>query len=201
MSKKRKTGDIELILLPAKRPKKLNLQCIRCDKQLDIHTMEPNNAASFPCVHKGVVFRSSGQFGSSILDCGVGIPGGYQSDIQIILCDDCIEKNGDRINTMTDERTVMVEYTDKLNKGRQIVTEWSDYRTWNDMKKEVEKQHKARMRELKKDKEAYAHYLDRVAFNEAKTDKERKAISERMAARTNETKRRAVSGAYSVKNK
>jgi transcription elongation factor Elf1 len=143
MSKK-KTAEIELILLPKKNPpKKLNLQCIRCDKKLEIDNHGGFNAHVFPNVYYGVVLRSSGQYGSTVLDCGVGIPSGYHDEIQIIICDECIIKLGNRINMWTQPRDVITRHTDKLNKGLQRSTKWSDYVTYNDDQNALKKNNKA----------------------------------------------------------
>ena len=63
----------------------MNKKCICCKKKLEVlHNHE--NAASFPCVSGAVVFRSSGQYGSRLID---GSP-----EIQVLICDQCLlEKN------------------------------------------------------------------------------------------------------------
>lgn len=72
----------------------MHLQCIRCDKILSADY--GTNYADFPSVNDGVVFRSSGQYGSAVLDQMV--PPGWHSGVQIILCDECMVSQGHRID-------------------------------------------------------------------------------------------------------
>lgn len=70
--------------------------CIKCNKELGV-CFEHDNAAVFPNVSGGVAFRSSGQYGSTVWDCaGRGI----ESDIQIVVCDDCLKENSKDIQTI-----------------------------------------------------------------------------------------------------
>lgn len=70
----------------------MNKKCIICDKLLDQQSPS-KNAAEIPMIWDGVVFRSSGQFGSRLNDCNY--------EIQIIICDQCLIEKISRIDTIT----------------------------------------------------------------------------------------------------
>src|ERR1035437_9573502 len=88
-------------------PKKLRSTCLCCGKKLQIDGITGTNAESYPTIYGGVVFRSSGQFGSTVLDSGVGIPSGWETEIQIIICDKCLVKKAEIINTRKNRRSVI----------------------------------------------------------------------------------------------
>jgi len=88
-------------------PNGLISECLVCRKQLDYDWN--GNAERVPSVYDGVVFRSSGQFGSRVLDCGVSIPQGFQADVQIIICDECLIANAHRVNARRGLRPVLSE--------------------------------------------------------------------------------------------
>lgn len=110
-------------------PKALNCQCLVCNKKLNaIVTLTTSNAEVYPSVSGGVVFRSSGQYGSTILDCGVGIPTPFETEVQIIICDECLLKKSKIVNTRKNKRAVIVR-----GSYRDSVAEWSDYSSFKEM--------------------------------------------------------------------
>lgn len=107
-------------------PAALKTICICCDKKLTVDRHGTANAQQYPCVSDGVVFRSSGQYGSTVLDCGVGIPEGWEYEVQIIVCDECMIKKASIINAMKNSRCVY--------NGRKVV-EFAEYDTFENLRK------------------------------------------------------------------
>lgn len=75
----------------------MNRKCIICDKLLEQQSPS-KNAAEFPMIWDGVVFRSSGQFGSRLNDCN--------HEIQVIICDQCLIERIKNIDTIQGEKSV-----------------------------------------------------------------------------------------------
>ena len=75
----------------------MNRKCIICKKLLQQQN-PTKNAADFPMIWDGVVFRSTGQFGSRLNDCN--------HEIQIIICDQCLIERLKLIDTIKGERVV-----------------------------------------------------------------------------------------------
>lgn len=110
--------------------KKLNSVCLCCGKKLEADSMTGTNAEEYPIIYGGVVFRSSGQFGSTVLDCGVGIPPEWEAEIQIIICDECLVNKADIVNTRKNKRGVI----ERRSHGDYPV-QWSDYGTFAELRK------------------------------------------------------------------
>ena len=113
----------------------MNTKCIACGKNLDSDRDDEerdSDATCYPIIYSGIVFRSSGQFGSRILD-------NIHDDnieIQIIICDQCIiEKN---------EMADMVIQTKRLK-----IEKESEYRKFTD--EYDKKQREYIIAQLKKD--------------------------------------------------
>ena len=123
---KRKTIEVKQHV--KKIPTKLNAICLVCDKKLEVDKATGMNAQTYPIVYKGVVFRSSGQYGSTVLDCGVGIPRGWEPEIQIIVCDECLLKKNKIVNAFKNKRTVIEQ-----RPFRDVAVEWSDYATFEEL--------------------------------------------------------------------
>src|SRR4051812_2798917 len=81
--------------------------CLVCKKPLEVDSHSGVNGETYPMVYGGVVFRSDGQYGSTVLDCGAGIPAGWENGIQIIVCDKCLVENAGIINAFRNKRTVI----------------------------------------------------------------------------------------------
>lgn len=109
--------------------------CLVCGKKLECSDAE--NAESYPVVYEGVVFRSSGQFGSKILDCGFGIPSGWESEVQIIVCDACLIKKAKTVNTRKNKRAVI-----ERRAFADVAVNWSDYSTFQEMRKDAKKMYR-----------------------------------------------------------
>tara|TARA_Y100000310_G_C20011053_1_gene502959 strand:+ start:117 stop:518 length:402 start_codon:yes stop_codon:yes gene_type:complete len=93
----------------------MNIKCISCGKELeeDRHS-EKENAHFFPAVWGGVVFRSTGQFGSRVKDC-IPCGGGINEpeEIQIIVCDQCLLEKSKQVDCIVNYKEVKTaEYAD-----------------------------------------------------------------------------------------
>lgn len=62
------------------------LNCICCKRVLKAEPTE--NPLVIPPVYSGIVFRSTGNFGSTVFD---PMPIGAEEILQIIICDECIK--------------------------------------------------------------------------------------------------------------
>lgn len=82
------------------------VRCLSCDKSLPFEGIESGplisqNAAMHPLVYGGIVFRSSGQFGSRLLD---PIDSADRA-LQIIICDQCLIQHKARVQPLVTEHT------------------------------------------------------------------------------------------------
>lgn len=118
-----------------KNDPKFKPTCICCGKKLEADKGSAANAEAYPIVYEGVVFRSSGQFGSKVLDCGVGIPSGWSPEVQIIVCDKCLLKKANTVNTRTNKRAVI-----ERRAFSDVAVEWSDYSTFAELNKTRKKE-------------------------------------------------------------
>lgn len=68
--------------------------CFGCGKELQIEPVD--NPATIHPVYGGLVFRSLGNYGSTVFDPISPRFGGYKGDslLQIVICDDCVTKEG-----------------------------------------------------------------------------------------------------------
>ena len=64
--------------------------CICCDKKLDAELSD--NPVVISPVYGGIIFRSTGNYGSSIFD-----PITEEEILQIVICDDCIRNKIKRV--------------------------------------------------------------------------------------------------------
>lgn len=66
--------------------------CFSCNKPLE---EEPcGDPLTIHPIYGGLIFRSNGNFGSTIFD---PMPIGIEEMLQIIICDDCIKRNIKRV--------------------------------------------------------------------------------------------------------
>lgn len=86
------------------KPTNLANICLLCKKRLKVDFFG-NNAHTFPNIYGGVVFRSTGQYGSTVWDQPHSSDWG--DNIQIVICDSCITKNSLLVNTFKNERIVI----------------------------------------------------------------------------------------------
>lgn len=75
-------------------------KCFCCDKDLNV-TNGSDPTIGYP-VYGGLWFRSNGNYGSTIFD-----PHDDSDEfIRIIICDDCIRKNPEKIEHISNMRTI-----------------------------------------------------------------------------------------------
>lgn len=82
--------------------------CIACGKELELDNQaETENAHIVPNVWGAVVFRSSGQYGSRVIDEIPEAFGRYpRRELQIMVCDQCIlERSSKSVDLVVDHRT------------------------------------------------------------------------------------------------
>lgn len=106
----------------------INHSCIVCGKVLEFDThAETWNAATYPNVWGAVVFRSSGQYGSRLIDeVPVTLHGFSKREIQIMVCDQCLIERQEQVDVIIDKKhgmptalyaTFKEEYTEECQKG------------------------------------------------------------------------------------
>lgn len=140
-----KRRKVEIIVTKNEKPSpNLKTACIVCGKKLEADRHGGADAQIFPCIYGGVVFRSTGQFGSTVLDCGFGIPSGWEPFVQIIVCDVCLVKKARTVNTARNKRTVI-----ERRHSADVPVERSDYATFAELRKaerECAKANKAKIK-------------------------------------------------------
>jgi len=89
----------------------MNNKCISCGKTLEVDShSHTENANIIPNIWDGVVFRSSGQFGSRVID----EVGPNPEEIQVIVCDQCLIEKLDLVDLIKDKKTVRTSNYGKL---------------------------------------------------------------------------------------
>lgn len=87
----------------------MNRQCIRCDKTMeDALDISDKDGETYPNTSEGIVFRSSGQFGSTVWDEFIN-----PRYMQIILCDECAVKLAERIDIIDGKKYIKFADTRK----------------------------------------------------------------------------------------
>lgn len=82
------------------------VQCICCDKLLDTEFFQDDLFVLSP-VYDGLIFRASGNYGSTVFD---PMPIGQEEYLQVIICDDCIRRKAKRVTRIHDiKRSVTSE--------------------------------------------------------------------------------------------
>lgn len=68
--------------------------CFGCGKELEVEHID--NPATIPPVYCGLVFRSLGNYGSTVFDPISPRCGGHKGDslLQIVICDVCVTGDG-----------------------------------------------------------------------------------------------------------
>lgn len=64
------------------------VKCFCCDKWLSVEFFDSNNPLTINPVYDGLIFRTTGNFGSKIFD---PMPIGVEEFLQVVVCDDCIK--------------------------------------------------------------------------------------------------------------
>lgn len=78
------------------------LNCMCCDKALQ--TEPCDNPMVIHPVYDGLIFQSTGNFGSTVFD---PMPIGEEEILQVVICDDCIKRKAKRVTWIHDvEREV-----------------------------------------------------------------------------------------------
>lgn len=66
--------------------------CICCNKVLEGENVE--NPLTISAVYGGLIFRATGNYGSTIFD---PMPIGIEEILQVIICDDCVKRQAKRV--------------------------------------------------------------------------------------------------------
>lgn len=70
------------------------VQCICCDKWLHAEFLDRDDPLTTSPVYDGLIFRSTGNFGSTIFD---PMPIGVEEYLQVVICDDCIKAKSNHV--------------------------------------------------------------------------------------------------------
>ncbi len=70
-------------------------KCICCDCVLEAEPSD-NPMATYP-IYDGLIFRATGNYGSTVFDPMSFLPGRKEEILQVIICDDCIKKKADQV--------------------------------------------------------------------------------------------------------
>ena len=73
---------------------KMIRHCICCNTIVETERDCDDNPLVIGPVYDGLIFRASGNFGSTIFD---PMPIGVQEFLEIVICDDCIGDRADRV--------------------------------------------------------------------------------------------------------
>lgn len=69
------------------------IQCFCCNARLEVEIGDTDPLDMAP-VYDGLIFRSAGNFGSTVFD---PMPIGVEEYLQVIICDDCIKTKIKRV--------------------------------------------------------------------------------------------------------
>lgn len=64
-------------------------RCFCCNRVIEVETGD--NPMVIPAAYGAIIFRATGNYGSTIFD---PLPIRKEEILQIIICDDCVRKNG-----------------------------------------------------------------------------------------------------------
>lgn len=70
----------------------IRMNCICCNKIVEVYVNE--NPLAISPAYYGLIFRSTGNFGSKVLD---STPVGGGEILQVVICDDCMKKKAKRV--------------------------------------------------------------------------------------------------------
>lgn len=71
---------------------KIMVQCFCCNRTLEAESTD--NPIVITPVYDGLIFRSTGNYGSTVFD---PMPIGVEEMLQVIICDDCIKTRAKRV--------------------------------------------------------------------------------------------------------
>lgn len=71
------------------------MNCICCDCELNAEPTD--NPLLITPVYDGLIFRATGNFGSTIFD---PMPRGVEEILQVVICDDCMKKKAKRVTRL-----------------------------------------------------------------------------------------------------
>ena len=108
----------------------MNTRCIACNKKLEMdkNLNADEDASMFPNIWDGVVFRSSGQYGSRVID---EIPSQFEGiarrEIQVIVCDQCLIERSEQVDVIAERKREVImsaqyktfdeEYSEEVKKS------------------------------------------------------------------------------------
>lgn len=70
------------------------VQCMCCDKWLDAEFLDSDDLLTVVPVYDGLIFRATGNFGSTIFD---PMPIGEEEYLLVVICDDCVKSKAKRV--------------------------------------------------------------------------------------------------------
>lgn len=68
----------------------MKVNCICCNNELEAEPVD--NPATIPSVYDGLIFRSTGNFGSTVFD-----PITLEEILQVVICDNCVRVKYNRV--------------------------------------------------------------------------------------------------------
>ncbi len=80
---------------------KIQLRCMCCDRILEGEKWDDNPLSIHP-VYDGLIFRSNGNFGSTIFD---PMPIGNEEFLQVVICDFCVMQRDERVTRVYNIKT------------------------------------------------------------------------------------------------
>ena len=81
------------------------IKCFCCD--CDIEADMPIIPTDLGAVYDGVLFRATGNYGSTLFD-PLPATGKGEEFLQIIICDECIRKNAKRVTRIHNIKKIMI---------------------------------------------------------------------------------------------
>ena len=78
--------EIFILVGPRGHYKMDKVNCFCCDRILDRESYV-DNPLVISGVHGGIIFRATGNYGSTVFD---PMPAGIEEILQVIICDDCV---------------------------------------------------------------------------------------------------------------
>lgn len=81
-------------IVPPKNNVEMQINCICCNRALKTVLYVGENPTVIPAVYDGLIFRSTGNYGSKVFD---PMPTQEEEMLQVVICDDCIEYRVKRV--------------------------------------------------------------------------------------------------------
>lgn len=78
-------------------PMRDSMNCICCNRVVETELLSTSNPLVIYPAYGGLLFRSSGNYGSTVFDPMAFLPGRKEEVLQVMICDECIKKNAKRV--------------------------------------------------------------------------------------------------------